>query len=226
MQKSHRVGVPSPTVADHSAADLRCSWPKLKVGILAYGSLISDPGPEIAPKIRMRIKTQSPFPVEYGRLSRTRGGAPTLVPHPQGVPVFGEILVLDDSVSNEEARDMLWRRERHTTGGGEKYSEQSSPNSVLVRTHLDHPRVEIVHYTDFNSEGKIDHPSTAELAKHAVLSVKKAKDGKDGISYIMSAMAAGIITPLTDRYIQEILILTGTASLPEALEAAKTMVLD
>jgi hypothetical protein len=226
MQKSHRVGEPSQTVVDFSPADLRCSSPKLKVGILAYGSLIPDPGLEIGAKIRMRVKTQSPFPVEYGRLSQTRGGAPTLVAHPQGAPVFGEILVLDDSVSNEEARGMLWRRERHRTGSGEKYLERSSPNSVLVRTYLDHPRVEIVHYTDFHPEGKIAHPSATELGKHAIKSVKKAEDGKDGITYLMNAMSAGIITPLTDRYVQEILTLTETASLHEALEAAKTIVLD
>jgi len=91
---------------------------KAKVGILAYGSLITDPGAEISPKIVMRIKAQTPFPVEYGRLSQTRGGAPTLVPHSQGAPVAGEILVMDASVSADDARDMLWRRERRKTGSG------------------------------------------------------------------------------------------------------------
>jgi hypothetical protein len=38
----------------------------------------------------------------------------------------------------------------------------------------------------------------------------------------MNAMSAGIITPLTKSYVQEILVLTETASLDEALEAAKT----
>src|SRR5687767_563907 len=68
----------------------------------------------------MRIKTQTPFPVKYRRLSQTRGRAPTLVPHPEGAPVSGEILVLDDSVSSNEARGMLWGRERRKMGNGEQ----------------------------------------------------------------------------------------------------------
>ncbi len=47
--------------------------PKKKIGILAFGSLIKDPGAELLPKIAMRIKTQTPFPVEYDRdRSRSR----------------------------------------------------------------------------------------------------------------------------------------------------------
>jgi len=57
------------------------------IGILAYGSLIIDPGPEIGPLIVRRITTVTPFVVEYARLSRTRGGAPTLVPHSSALPV-------------------------------------------------------------------------------------------------------------------------------------------
>ena len=206
---------------DSPNADPLNGRPEFRIGILVYGSLIAEPGDEIGPRIIMRMKTQTPFLVEYGRLSQTRGGAPTLVPHPQGAPVLGEILVLDDAVSGDEARDMLWRRERHRTGSGEKYLERSSPNSVLLRTYLDHPRVEIVHYTDFHPKGKIAHPSATELAKHAVLSVKKAEDGKDGISYLIRARASGITTPLTERYVQEILRLTQTATLTEALKYAQ-----
>ena len=95
----------------------------MKLGILAYGSLIKDPGPEIARRIKFRLKTVTPFPVEYGRYSgKTRGGAPTVVKHDKGAPVAAEILVLDDKVSFEDARDMLWRRERHKEGSGETYA--------------------------------------------------------------------------------------------------------
>lgn len=170
------------------------------------------------------MKMQTPFPVEYGRLSRTRGGAPTLVPHPQGGPVSAQILVLDDSVSTDEARDMLWRRECKRTGSGEKYAEGSGPNSVLVRTHLEHPRVETVHYTDFHPDGKLAKPSAPQLAKEAVRSVKKAECGRDGISYLINAMASGIKTPLTDKYMKEILALTHTGSLSEALKSAQEAV--
>jgi hypothetical protein len=154
-----------------------------KVGILAYGSLITDPGNEIGPKILMRIKTQTPFPVEYGRLSQTRAGAPTLVPHHKGSPVSGMILVLDGSVSSDEARDILWRRERRKIGTGQRYVDGKSANSVWVRPFSD-PRPVTVYYIDFHQEGKISHPSATDLAKHAIQSVKKAEDGRYGISFL------------------------------------------
>lgn len=221
MAEAIRTGKPYQTRLDPPPADPRCCHPKLKMGILAYGSLITDPGDEISPKIMMRIQTQTPFPVEYGRFSQTRGGAPTLVPHPNGAPVCGEIFILDESVSSDYARDMLWRRERQKAGSGEQYAEGTSSHSVLVRTITAHPCVATVHYTDFRSEGKLTQPSALDLAQQAIQSVKKADSGKDGITYLINAMSAGIITPLTESYIAEILRLTNTASLSEALKAAQ-----
>lgn len=76
----------------------------MTIGILAYGSLISDPGIEIEPLIERRIPQPTPFPVEYARLSsRTRGGSPTVVPHTSGIPVKAEVLVLSGSVHIDEA---------------------------------------------------------------------------------------------------------------------------
>jgi len=101
--------------------------PKKRVGILAFGSLVHNPGPEIQAKIATRIKTNTPFPVEYGRYSaKTRCGAPTLVPHPQGSPVAAEILVLDDDVTVEEATNMLWQRETGKIGTSETYTQGTS----------------------------------------------------------------------------------------------------
>ena len=51
------------------------------VGILAYGSLIAEPGVEIGSLIVRRIDILTPFSVEYARFSATRGGRPTAVPH-------------------------------------------------------------------------------------------------------------------------------------------------
>ena len=52
-----------------------------KIGILAYGSLIDDPGIEIEPLIKKRIKNiQTPFKIEIARKSTTRGDGPTLIP--------------------------------------------------------------------------------------------------------------------------------------------------
>jgi hypothetical protein len=118
---------------------------------------------------------------------------------------------------------MLWRRERRKTGSGEKYIEGTSPNSVLVREINDDPRVSKVFYTDFRPEGKIVHPMAADLAKHAIQSAKEAQKGKDGISYLIEAIASGIKTPLTSDYEAEILKQTGTRSLKEALQKATTL---
>jgi len=193
-----------------------------KIGILAFGSLIKDPGTELLPKIAMRIKTQTPFPVEYGRFSRTRGGAPTLVPHECGAPVSAEILVFDDDVSIEEARNMLWRRETRQGDTSRTYTRDSSENSVLVEEFHGDPCVDTVLYTDFNVSGKIPNPTAADLAVKAIESVRHAKPGMDGITYLMETIASGIDTPLTQDYKVEILNRTTTLSLKEAIEKEKT----
>ena len=222
MQNSARTGQPYQTRLDPPAAALECRHPKKRIGILAFGSLISDPGPEIAPNITMRIKTPTPFPVEYGRYSKTRGDAPTLVRHESGAPVRSEILVLYDAVTVAEAKNMLWRRERCRIGSGETYIEGTSANSVLVRDITDSPCVSTVLYTEFHPTGKIVRPTAEELARHAIQSVKTADVGKDGISYLMSNLAAGIKTPLTSAYEAEILRQTQTESIDEALSKVKS----
>ncbi len=213
-----KTGTPYQTRLNPAPADMSCRYPKKKVGILAFGSLISDPGKELLPKITMRMKTPTPFGVEYGRYSQTRGGAPTLVPHEAGAPVDGEILVLEDTVSVEEARNMLWRRERRMEGTGKSYVEEPGANKVLVREWADAPSVEHVLYTDFHPEGKITNPQAADLARMAIQSVKAAKEGMDGITYLKNNLASGVKTKLTADYEAEILKQTKAHSLQEALE--------
>lgn len=194
---------------------------KNKIGILAFGSLINDPGRELLPRIIMRIKTQTPFGVEYGRYSgRTRGGAPTLAPHQAGNPVGGEILVLGDALPVSEARNMLWRRERRKEETREVYVEGASANSVIVREWVDSPFVERVLYTDFLPAGKIVEPKAKELAESAIQSVKRAAQGMDGISYLANNLTCGIKTKLTDDYATEILKQTNTGSLADAQQKA------
>ena len=222
MQSAVETGEPFKTTLDPPPADSGCCHPKKKVGILAFGSLIHDPGAELNLKIAMRIKTTTPFGVEYGRYSgKTRGGAPTLVPHPQGSPVTAEILVLDNDVTIEEATNMLWRRETGRIDRAETYARGTSPNSVLVERFGDDGCVETVLYTDFNAAGKIDHPTADELAEHAIQSVIEAPEGKEGITYLTDAISCGIETPLMLAYRDEILRLTGTMSLKEALKSAR-----
>jgi hypothetical protein len=102
--------------------------------------------------------------VLWERISgKTRGGAPTLVPHEKGSTVAAEILVLDNSVDVSEARNILWRRERRKIGSGEEYKEGKSAESVLVGTLEDSPWVETLLYTDFLPAGKITEPTAATL---------------------------------------------------------------
>jgi hypothetical protein len=221
MQESMRSGQPYQTLLDPPSADPRCRHPKLEVAILAFGSLINDPGDELNSRIVLRLRTQTPFPIEYGRYSGTRGGAPTLVPHQTGAPVAAEILVLDATVTVDEATDMLWRRERRKVGSGETYVEGTSTNSVLARQFSEDPRVSTILYTDFHDAGKIPNPTARELAGHAIHSVEAADEGKDGITYLINAIKCGIETPLTRAYRDEILRQTNTLTLEEAFSNVK-----
>ena len=58
------------------------------IGILAYGSLIDDPGDEIKPLVKQKIEgVETPFAIEFARSSKSRNGAPTLIPVSQAVCV-------------------------------------------------------------------------------------------------------------------------------------------
>ena len=144
-----------------------------------------------------------------------------MVPHPRGQRVKAEVLVLGDSTHEDEAKSLLWRRETRKEGSGERYRDSCSPDAVVIRetanlTDLDH-----LLYTDFNSTGKIDDPDPRVLAAAAVDSVLKAPSGRDGISYLMELVHFGVMTPLTARYQVEILTLTDTSSLEEALAVTR-----
>jgi hypothetical protein len=192
-------------------------------GILAFGSLIRDPGDELRPLIEKRIKTETPFPVEFGRFSATRGGAPTLVPHARGERVKAEILVLKESVSVRDATDMLWRRETRQKDKTKPYPAGETPGSVQVVQLTNFQGVNVVLYTDFLDTGKIKEPSSANLARGVIESVSKAPANQDGITYLLEAMSAGIETPLTKTYCEEIQRQTNTASLIEARDRAMKM---
>jgi hypothetical protein len=195
-----------------------------KLAILAFGSLRHDPG-KIGEHIAFRIKTETPFPVEYGRISGSRGGGPTLVPREKGekgAQVEAELLILPDDMPLARAYDLLWLRERRKEDSGEHYSAGAGKNDVLVREWTECPWVETVLYTDFNPSGKVTLPADA-LAKAAIESVPKAKEGKDGITYLADNERAGIQTPLTKDYHAAILKQTGAATLEAALAHAKTL---
>ena len=185
------------------------------VGILAYGSLIDDPGAEIVPVILWRIDCRTPFKVEFARASKSRKGGPTLVPYDNGTEVAAQILVVDLPLS--EATDRLYRRERHKVGEGVVYDafRKVTPNRVIIKTLPDFEGVNKVLYTSIGAN--IGELTATKLAELAIASARALNNGNDGISYLIHTKKAGTRTPLSDEYEAEIKRLTGTASLKEAL---------
>ena len=192
------------------------------VGILAYGSLISDPRVEIEKACTGIIKDiVTPFQIEFARSSTGkgggRGGAPTLVPVTDGgAHVKGQVFVMD--MSETEAIDVLSRREIGKVGEMErtyKRPEEVTAKNVLVERLTDFAGLDVVLYTQIAATIK---PLTAEkLADLAIASVAKADSGRDGISYLIAAKASGIITALSPSYEEEILRKTGCETLEKAL---------
>ena len=187
------------------------------VGILAFGSLIDSSGTEIETAIIGRKKNvRTPFAVEFARTSNKRGGAPTLVPVRQGgSSVPAQILVLN--ISEQEAKDRLWRREIDRVGEGGHYREHPSPgpNTLIIDEYNDLAGIATVLAARFAATIE---PLTAEhLAELAIASARIERTGRDGITYLIAANRNGIITPLSPAYEHEILRRTQARDLPEAI---------
>ncbi|MBF1802733.1 hypothetical protein [Alloalcanivorax profundimaris] len=191
------------------------------IGILAYGSLIEEPGKEIEPLICERKEGfKTPFSIEFARSSSTRDGAPTVVPVKSGgCRVNATILVLEAGVDLKKAQDLLWRRETRNECTGRHYMPPSKLNSNrMVVENLDNfAGLDVVVYTKLGAN--IIDLNAEKLAGLAIKSAK-AKAGrtrKDGISYLLSVKRQGISTPLMQAYESEILRQTGTSSLEDSL---------
>jgi acyl transferase domain-containing protein len=151
------------------------------LGILAFGSLRNDPGEELEAATTSRQPMRTPFRVEFARVSEKRGRAPTLVPVVSGGAVVeAEVLVLNDSISEEDAASILWRRETGRIGGGQSYARPSSPraNQMLVDTLTDHEGFARVLYTNFPESGKLGDPMPGELARLAIGSISRRPRGR------------------------------------------------
>lgn len=192
---------------------------KYKIGILAYGSLIDNPGKEIKPIIIDRINCKTPFKVEFARTSSSRSGAPTLIPYETGNEVKAVILVLENSTDLAHAKSILWRRERHNFDD-KKYVEVINPtnNQVVVKYIRDFENVETVIYTSIgkNIDGKITAEKLSQLAIESILS-KAGENKKDGIRYLYESKNNSIVTKLSQEYEQAILDKTETKTLEEAI---------
>ena len=192
------------------------------IGVLAYGSLITDPGAELeAATLSRKDRVSTPFAVEYARSSSGRKGAPTLVPVERGgASVLATIFELD--VSADEAADIVYRREIDKIGTGRRYVEPvyPTPNTVIINRFPDLEGFDVVLSTRIGSN--IVPLTPHNLAKLAIKSAtSKTLRGKDGITYLMNAMRCGIITPLTSAYEAAILVETGTSDLDAALAAIR-----
>ncbi len=196
-----------------------------KIGILAYGSLIEDSGVELEPLISEKISgIETPFNIEFARSSKSRNGAPTVVPvEVHGASVTAVILVLNENVGIEDAKNFLWRRETRNERTKKKYPNPTNPtlNQVVVETVSDLGGIETVLYTKIGAN--IDSPTPEKLAELAVKSTKleAGSNGKDGISYLLSLKSQNITTPLTDEYEKKILELLNVTKLEDAHQAAR-----
>lgn len=197
-----------------------------RIGVLAYGSLISEPGEELAAlATERRGGIRTPFRVEFARKSSGRDGAPTLVPVDRGgAHVEATILVLGDGVSLEAARDMVYRRETGRVGNQDvRYRPDSSkPNQVYVEVLPNFAGLDWVLFTRIAAN--ISDPTPKALAELAVASAKEAAGAsrRDGISYLHEAIANGIRTPLSDAYRREVLSLTDAVALEDAWDKVST----
>ena len=191
-----------------------------RIAILAFGSLIEDPGEEIGPLIRERIRpVTTPFSIEFARSSGYRCGAPTLIPvDAGGFPVNAVLLVLDDTVGLEPAMSLLWRRETGNQFSGKEYSRpvDPTPNQVVVECIRSFHGCDVALYTKIGSN--IEELNPDHLADLAIRSAhaKAGANRKDGISYLASVIRQEITTPLLPEYRDAILRMTGAGNLVEA----------
>jgi L-cysteine desulfidase len=193
---------------------------KYKIGILAYGSLITDSGKEIEPLIIDKINCKTPFKVEFARTSKSRNGAPTLIPYETGNEVNAVILVLENSTDLAYAKSILYRRERHIFDDKD-YLEITNPtiNEIEVKCISEFENVETVIYTSLgkNIEGELTAEKLSQLAIKSILS-KAGEEKKDGIRYLNDSIKNSITTALSKDYEQSILDYTETKTLEEAIE--------
>ncbi len=186
--------------------------PDMRVGILAYGSAVEEPGPEIAAAVTRRAEVQTPFPLEFARSSRTRDGAPTLVPvRAGGARVPASVLVLDDSVSVHDARAMLYRRET-----GRRTEITADIQVGWIAELAGFAGTDACLYTALPPNIR---PLTAGKLAELALSSAAGPAGagrRDGISYLQQQKRRGVMTPLLPDYEKAVLARTGTRDLDDA----------
>ena len=190
----------------------------MAVGILAFGSIADEPGTELAAAVARRIEVQTPFVVEFARSSRTRDGAPTLVPVSEGgAQVSATLLILDDSVTQADARAILYRRETRRP-----HNKDAGSRVGWIAQLTDFGGTSTCLYTALPVN---IHPLTAgKLAELALRSAAApaGAEHRDGISYLQQQKRRGLMTPLMPAYERAVLTITGVGDLADAWERARS----
>ncbi|MBE2280807.1 MAG: hypothetical protein IAE91_10475 [Ignavibacteriaceae bacterium] len=196
-----------------------------KIAILAYGSLIDNPGFEIQKQTVQIVKgVLTPFNVEYARKSISRNFAPTLtITNDTGSKVKASLFILSDDCSIEFAKDILYRREGNFTGNlNEVYYDDI--NWLKIEEIQNFEGCESVIYA--KCKRNLDNISAGQLAELALRSAKR-KDlidaGRDGVSYLRNNIKNEVITPLTEDYTKVILNKLEVQNLDEAITKLKDL---
>jgi hypothetical protein len=192
--------------------------PGMAVGILAFGSIIGEPGTELAAAVTRRVDVETPFAIEFARSSHTRDGAPTLVPVRQGgTQIRASVLVLDDSVTVAEARAMLYRRET-----GRLDDRNAGARAAWIAQLTGFAGTSTCLYTALQPNIRpLTVQTLAELALRSAAAAAGA-ERRDGISYLQQQKRRGIMTPLMPAYEEVVLARTGARDLGSAWERARS----
>ncbi|MDD5368158.1 MAG: hypothetical protein PHQ40_03655 [Anaerolineaceae bacterium] len=179
------------------------------IGILAYGSLITDPGEEIQQALDRTLRDiETRFPVEYARTASSRTGAPTLVPVPEGhgSRVRAAVLVLRVGISLQQAENILYRRELNRVGDRSLvYRPRTNPRPdtliidrfmeiagldevIAVRFPVNLPEILDSHYDDH------EKAEILSIRARNSLNGETYQTRRDGISYLDANIKSGIIT--------------------------------
>lgn len=193
-----------------------------QIGILAYGSLLSEPGAELDELLAGRIGgVETPFPVELARACSCRDYAPTLAPVENGgARVRGEILLARPSVSVTTLTEALWRRETRTERRDEATTLETKDLLIRRARSLEEKHgLRRVFYADLKAN--IDDRRPEHLAEMAIESARSeaGRRREDGIAYLVDLKSEDISTPLLDQYEEEMLRKTDSPSLRRARQA-------
>jgi hypothetical protein len=191
--------------------------PVMRVGILAFGSMVERPGAEIAARVIRRIEVETPFAAEFARSSRTRDGAPTLVPVSEGgARIPATVLVLDDSAAEDDARMMLYRRET------QRPADCGTVQAVTWIARLTgFAGTRTCLYTALPPN--VEPLTAARLADLAVSSAiaPSGAQHRDGISYLLDQKLRNVMTPLLAPYEEAVLARAGAVDLADAWERVR-----